>query len=98
MEDEPTHRVMRRLRELHYGQKLGRSTYGTEQGIEAITQDDVREFYTTNYHAGGGILAVAGNVDVATVMKWATSAFGDWKTGPDASTRSTRRQIHLRAH
>ena len=46
MEDEPTHRVMRRLRELHYGEKLGRSIYGTEPGIEAITQDDVREFYT----------------------------------------------------
>lgn len=82
MEDEPTHRVMRRLRELHYGEKLGRSIYGTEPGIEAITQDDVRHYYTANYHAGGGILAVAGNVDVATVVKWATAAFGDWKTGP----------------
>ncbi len=82
MEDEPTHRVMRRLRELHYGEKLGRSTFGTEEGIESITQDDVREFFTANYHAGGGILAVAGNVDIATVMKWAAAAFGDWKTGP----------------
>lgn len=82
MEDEPTHRVMRRLRELLYGEKLGRSTYGTLQGIEAITQDDVREFYTTHYHAGGGILAVAGNVDSATVMEWATAAWGDWKTNP----------------
>ncbi len=82
IEDEPTHRVMRRLRELHYGEKLGRSIYGTEPGIEAITEDDVRDYYTTNYHAGGGILAVAGNVDVATVVKRATAAFGDWKTGP----------------
>ncbi len=81
IEDEPTHRVMRRLRELHYGKKLGRSIYGTEQGIEAITQDNVREFYTEHYHAGGAIVAVAGNVDVDAVYDWVTEALGDWKPG-----------------
>ena len=35
--DEPTHRVMERLRQLHYGDRLGRSVNGTEEGIEAIT-------------------------------------------------------------
>jgi predicted Zn-dependent peptidase len=82
MEDEPTHRVMRRLRELHYGEDLGRSIYGTEAGLESITQSDVRDFYNANYHAGGAILAVAGKVDTDEVMRWATAAFGDWKTGP----------------
>lgn len=80
IEDEPTHRVMRRLRELHYGEKLGRSIYGTVEGLESITQDDVREFYLSNYHAGGGIIAVAGNVDLPSVMNWVTDAFADWKT------------------
>ena len=88
MQDEPTHRVMRRLRELHYGDKLGRSIYGTGEGLEAITQDDLRSFYEANYHAGGAILAVAGKVDTSTVMKWATAAFGDWKTGPVATLES----------
>jgi predicted Zn-dependent peptidase len=82
IEDEPTHRVMRRLRQLHYGETLGRSIYGTEAGIESISQDDVRDFYTAHYHAGGGILAVAGNVDVDEVGSWAASALGDWKSGP----------------
>jgi predicted Zn-dependent peptidase len=82
MEDEPTHRVMRRLRELHYGEELGRSTYGTEAGIQAIGQDNIRGFYESNYHAGGGILAVAGKVDTDQVVQWATAALGDWKTGP----------------
>jgi predicted Zn-dependent peptidase len=81
MEDEPTHRVMRRLRELHYGDRLGRSIYGSEQGLMAITQADIRDYYTSHYHAGGGILAVAGDVDINQVMSWARSAFGDWKTG-----------------
>lgn len=85
MEDEPTHRVMRRLRELHYGEQLGRSIYGSEQGLQRITQDDVREFYKRRYHAGGAILAVAGNVDPDQVIAWAEAAFGDWKTMPNES-------------
>ncbi|MGI9474841.1 MAG: M16 family metallopeptidase [Rubripirellula sp.] len=85
MEDEPTHRVMRRLRELHYGEHLGRSTYGSEQGLERITQDDVRDFYQQRYHAGGSIMAVAGKVDSEQVFEWAEAAFGDWKTMPNES-------------
>lgn len=81
IEDEPTHRVMRRLRELHYGERLGRSIHGTIKGLEAITQDDIRTYYTDRYHAGGSILAVAGNVDVSTVVQWAGETFGDWKSG-----------------
>ena len=81
IEDEPTHRVMRRLREMHYGDRLGRSIYGTESGIEAITHQDIQTFYENHYHAGGGILAVAGNVDTNQVIDWVTKEFGDWKTG-----------------
>jgi predicted Zn-dependent peptidase len=79
--DEPTHRVMQRLREMHYGDRLGRSIYGTESGIAEITQDDVRTFYDQFYHAGGGILAVAGRVDPAEVIDWVSDALGDWKSG-----------------
>jgi len=79
--DEPTHRVMQRLRELHYGDRLGRSIYGTESGIETISQDDVRDFYTTYYHAGGGIIAVAGNVQSEQVIQWVAAAMEDWRTG-----------------
>lgn len=78
--DEPTHRVMQRLRQLHYGDRLGRSVHGTEAGVTAITPADVQTFFETNYHAGGGILAIAGNIDQNQVMKWIASEFGDWKS------------------
>lgn len=81
MEDEPTHRVMRRLRELQYGEPLGRSIYGTRIGLQSITHKEVRDFYTSHYHAAGGILAVAGNVDPDHVFEWIGAAFADWKTG-----------------
>ncbi|MFK8114780.1 MAG: M16 family metallopeptidase [Rubripirellula sp.] len=81
MQDEPTHRVMRRLRELHYGDKLGRSIYGTEEGIAAVTAKDVSDFFESRYHAGGAIIAVAGNVEVDSVASWVEASFGDWKSG-----------------
>ncbi len=81
-DDEPTHRVMQRLRQLHYGSHLGRSTLGTREGIAAITQNDLRDFFQSNYHAGDAILAVAGKVDTQQVFDWAETAFGDWKTLP----------------
>ncbi len=83
IEDEPTQRVMRRLRELHYGARLGRSNHGTIEAIQQMSEADVREFYTTHYHASGAILAVAGNVESQQVLQWVEAAFGDWKTGPD---------------
>ncbi|MEM1068231.1 MAG: pitrilysin family protein [Planctomycetota bacterium] len=86
IQDEPTHRVMQRLRELQYGDQLGRSTHGTPEGIEAITQDHIRDFYSNFYQANGGILAVAGKVDPQQVMDWAMDALGDWKTGDPETT------------
>lgn len=81
MLDEPTHRVMRRVRELHYGERLGRSVHGNENGIAAVTNEDIQGFYQANYHAGGSIFAVAGNVDYEKICKWAEESFGDWKSG-----------------
>lgn len=82
MEDEPTHRVMQRLRQLHYGPLLGRSTYGTADGIRSIAASDVRSFFESHYHAGGAILAVAGKVEPMEVRQWVESAFGDWTAKP----------------
>ncbi len=81
IEDEPTQRVMIRLRELQYGERLGRASHGTEASLAAITPDSVREFFTKYYHATGGILAVAGNVKIDDVIDWAKESFGDWKSG-----------------
>ena len=77
--DEPTHRVMKRLREMTYGDPLGRSVQGTDEGIAAIIADDVRDFYTEHYHAGRSIVGVAGNVDPDDVFDALATQFGDWK-------------------
>lgn len=81
IEDEPTQRVMLRLRELQYGPRLGRTPYGTIDSVEVITMDQLRGFYEANYHAGGSILAVAGRVDPEQIRVLAEELFGDFKTG-----------------
>jgi predicted Zn-dependent peptidase len=80
-EDEPTQRLMRRLRERQYGVALGRSGIASELSLASLTMDDVRDFYTTHYHAGGSILALAGNFDEAEIDDAIDAAFADWKTG-----------------
>ncbi len=78
IQDEPAQRVMRRLRELHYGSQLGRSNHGTMESISGLEQSDVQQFFSNNYQASGAILGVAGNVDPDKVIQWAMDAFGDW--------------------
>jgi predicted Zn-dependent peptidase len=80
IEDEPTQRVMRRVRELQYGQRLGRGSQGTAESLTAISHADVQQFYQSHYHAGGGILTVAGNVQTDRVIELAEQAFGDWRS------------------
>ncbi len=82
IEDEPTQTVMLRLRELQYGEKLGRTAYGTAASLESISMADIRSFYEQHYHAGGAILAVAGKVDDEQVLALAEELFGDFKTHP----------------
>jgi predicted Zn-dependent peptidase len=79
IEDEPAQRVMRRVRELQYGPRLGRSSHGTLDSLQRISSEAVRDFYAANYHAGGAILTVAGNVDPVAVVEQAEQAFGDWR-------------------
>lgn len=81
IEDEPTQRVMRRVRELHYGPRLGRGSQGTQPSLTAITSQDVQQFYQDHYHAGGSILTVAGKVEPEQVFRMADDLFGDWRSG-----------------
>ena len=81
IEDEPTQRVMIALRAAQYGERLGRGPHGTRESLSAFTSDHVRDFYINHYHARGGILAIAGNVNIDSVIDHSEKLFGDWKSG-----------------
>lgn len=56
--DEVAHRVL--MSELFPHHPLGRDTAGERSTVAAITADDVRGFFSTNYRAGAMVLAVVG--------------------------------------
>lgn len=85
MLDEPTSQVMRRLRQLHYGQRLGRASNGTLESIQAINHDDVRDYFTNHYHAGKAMLSVAGSIKPDDIFEQAETLFKDWKTAKPPS-------------
>lgn len=81
-EDEPSQRVMSRLKALHYGAVLGRSPYGTRSGLAAITAADVRQFYQQHYRPDGAILAVAGQFQWPDLLRQVQQLFGSWQPQP----------------
>lgn len=80
-EDEPTQRLMRRLRQRQYGIGLGRSGIANEESLESLSMDHVRDFYAGHYHAGSSILSIAGNFNEAAILDAVEASFADWKTG-----------------
>ncbi|WP_145350640.1 M16 family metallopeptidase [Roseimaritima multifibrata] len=80
--DEPTQRVMTLLKTLHYGPLLGRSIYGSEKGLTAVTSDHIRNFYTQFYQSSGAILAIAGNFDWDKTLEQVERLWGDWQSKP----------------
>ncbi len=79
VEDEPTQKVMIRLKQLQYGEMSGRPACGTQLGIESIQLSDVQKFYADRYRPAGAILAVAGHFEWDLVREQCERLFCNWK-------------------
>ena len=77
-EDEPSHQLMIKLRRRCYPAPWGRSSLGTEAGINASTSDDVGQHWTQGYRPNGAILGVAGNFDWQQLVDQVETLFADW--------------------
>jgi predicted Zn-dependent peptidase len=84
VDDDPSHKLMIELRRRRYPEPWGRSSHGDEQGLRAITIDDIRKFHAHHYRPNGTILAVAGNFEWQSLCDEVERLFGDWKTASDA--------------
>ncbi len=78
-QDEPTQQVVLRLKRMQYGPRAGRPSYGTEDGLTAITMADVHRFYEQRYRPRGAILGIAGQLDVDRTLELVQQLFGDWQ-------------------
>jgi predicted Zn-dependent peptidase len=81
VEDEPRHKLMVKLREWHLPSPYGRNTMGQKEHLEKLTLDLSRHDHGQRYHAGGAIIAVAGNIDFDRVRDEVQQHFGHWNGG-----------------
>ncbi len=58
------------------GTPLGRPIAGTVESIEALTRAQIVRFYRRHYRAPNMVVAVAGNLDHATVVRTVRRSFG----------------------
>jgi predicted Zn-dependent peptidase len=63
----------------------GRPNLGTEKSIRSMRVEDLREFYSTYFHAGNATLVVVGDIVPAQMIAKLEQYFGSWKGGEAAS-------------
>jgi predicted Zn-dependent peptidase len=79
IEDEPAQKLMDELRRRTYADPWGRSSHGTESGVNTITVDDVCRMWASQYRPNGSILGVAGKIDWDELVEQVETFFGAWK-------------------
>ncbi|WP_082749085.1 M16 family metallopeptidase [Nocardioides jensenii] len=76
-DDDPDDVVHNLFAEQAYGDTpLGRPIAGTEASITALTRAQISRFYKHHYRAANMVVAVAGNLDHAAVVRDVRKAFG----------------------
>jgi predicted Zn-dependent peptidase len=76
-EDDPDDVVHNLFAEQAWGDSpLGRPIAGTAQSIASMTPEQVARFYRRHYRSDNMVIAVAGNLDHASVVKLVRRAFG----------------------
>jgi len=90
LRDDPRERAQIAARERHLPAPLGRSAYGTEQGLRAITRDDIVDRWHDRARPGGSIIAVAGAVRPDEIAEQLEELFESWQgEAPDVETEDS---------
>jgi predicted Zn-dependent peptidase len=89
LEDDPGSKVIYELRRRHFPDPWGRPSPGTNEGVSALTADDLRQFIQATYRPNGAILGVAGAIEWRRLRDAVGRLFGDWQ--PRAEPRVPER-------
>jgi len=79
LDDDQAQQVFIELRRRQYPEPWGRSTQGNRESIEAISIDDIRQFFGRHFQPQGAILSVAGKLDWESIRDAVWKLFGDWE-------------------
>jgi predicted Zn-dependent peptidase len=81
IEDDPAHRVMTALRQMHFPAPWGMPSEGVTADVERLDIAAVREFIAIHVRPAGMIIAVAGRIDWEDFVRRIEALFGDWEPG-----------------
>ena len=84
-EDDPAHRAILALREIHYPAPWGMPSEGLSADVERLSVQDVRDFASAHVRPRGTIIAIAGRIDWNDFVPRIERLFGDWNTGSAAA-------------
>ena len=95
-EDDPAHRAMSALRQLHYRSPWGMPSEGVSDDVERIGIDTIRGFVSAHVRPAGMIIAAAGRIDWETFVAGVEGLFGDWDAGGPEPVRTGERGPRFR--
>jgi predicted Zn-dependent peptidase len=78
-QDTPTFDVIDRCRSLHFGTHCcGQSVLGTVESIDALTAEQMREYFTRRYAPNNMVVACTGNFDWDRFCATVEAVSGQW--------------------
>lgn len=93
LQDQPTTRLMEALASAMFESGHGRSAFGTEEGLAAVTPDTVRADRAARFGAAGSILAVAGGIGWDELRSMVKESFGRWDGQASAAVEPVFRPV-----
>ena len=79
--DTPSFDVMDRCRSLHFdGHPCGNSILGSEESIDNMTAEQMRDYFNNRYAPNNMVLAFSGNFDWERICSAATESCSQWQT------------------
>lgn len=78
--DLPSFDAMEQCRTLHFdGHPCGNSVLGSEESIDNLTAEQMRDYFARRYAPNNIVLACAGNFDWNQICSLAANSCGDWQ-------------------
>ena len=79
LQDSPTQQLFEALSGQYFASPHGNSSYGTHDGLGAMTPATLRSGYERRFSPRGAVLSVAGGVSWESVKAIAEKLFADWQ-------------------
>ena len=95
-EDDPGHRAILALRQIHYPAPWGMPSEGLSAEVGQLTAEDVRSFVAAHVRPQGTIIAIAGRIDWADFVPRIEQLFGDWDAGAAGAVSPGQRGPRIR--